>query len=83
MNAGGCIMYLPAAPCGWIYRGLKMELIQVLINTDQAENVREAKQLIKELRKAVMDGDYGGDPEEALLCEFGLEPDYVYDLMGI
>jgi hypothetical protein len=75
-------MYVPAAPCRWIYRGLKVELIQALIDTGQASNIREAKQLIKELRKAVMDGEYGGDPEEALLCEFGLEPDYVFDLMG-
>ena len=58
------------------------ELIIALMETDQASNVREAKEMIRMLRSDVMDGAYGGDPEEALLCEFGLEPDYVFDLMG-
>lgn len=58
-----------------------MELVNALINSGQAETVREAKEMIKELRQLIKDGEYV-DPEEALHYEFGLEPDYVFDLMG-
>ena len=40
---------------------------------------KEAQKLVKEARERVlMDGE---DPHEILLNEFGLEPDYLFDLM--
>jgi len=38
----------------------------------------EARDLIKEMRERAEDGE---DPEE-LLHEIGLEPDYVWDIIG-
>jgi len=38
----------------------------------------EARQILKDLRERVVDGE---DPEE-LLHEIGLEPDYVWDIIG-
>ena len=38
----------------------------------------EADELIQEVRALVEDG---ADPEEILLFEFGLEPDYIFDLI--
>ncbi len=56
----------------------KMELIKALIGCGEAENVAEAKEIIKEMRQRVYEGE---DPEE-ILYEIGLEPDYVFDLIG-
>lgn len=39
----------------------------------------EADELIELARTRVREGD---DPEDVLLEEFGLEPDYVFDLLG-
>jgi hypothetical protein len=58
-----------------------VELINALISSGQAENAREAKEMINEVRQMLKEGEYI-DPEEALHYEFGLEPDYVFDLMG-
>ena len=38
----------------------------------------EAEAMIAEARALVLSGD---DPEEILYSEFGLEPDYVFDLL--
>jgi predicted RNase H-like HicB family nuclease len=38
----------------------------------------EAREALKEARQRVLDGE---DPEEILHEDFGLEPDYVFDLM--
>jgi len=38
----------------------------------------EARQILEDLRERVVDGE---DPEE-LLHEIGLEPDYVWDIIG-
>jgi hypothetical protein len=38
----------------------------------------EADDMIEEARERIYSGD---DPEEILLEEFGLEPDYVFDLL--
>lgn len=40
----------------------------------------EAEDAIAEARKAVLED--GEDPEDILADEFGLEPDYVFDLLG-
>lgn len=55
-----------------------MELIRALINSGAAENIKEAKEIIAEMRQRMFDD--AEDPEEMLL-ELGLEPDYVFDLL--
>jgi len=52
-------------------------LKEVLMRRDGME-AEEADELIEEAQQAVMDGD---DPEEVLANWFGLEPDYVFDLL--
>lgn len=52
-------------------------LKQVLINRDSLTST-EADLLIEEARLRVAEGE---DPEEILFEEFGLEPDYVFDLL--
>ncbi len=39
----------------------------------------EADEMIRDARNRVLDGE---DPEEILLEDFGLEPDYIFDLLG-
>jgi len=39
---------------------------------------KEAEQMIEEARERIEDGE---DPEEILYEEFGLEPDYIFDLI--
>lgn len=50
----------------------------VLIERDGCEP-SEADELITEARQAIADG---GDPEEVLADFFGLEPDYVWELLS-
>jgi len=53
-------------------------LIKVLMERDGMERL-EADYLIRVARKRVlMDGE---DPEKILLDEFGLEPDYITELL--
>lgn len=54
------------------------ELMRVLMDQD-GMNYREAEEAVKEAKQRVNNGE---DPEEILLEEFGLEPDYVFDLIG-
>jgi hypothetical protein len=54
-----------------------MELRQALINSGNADDVTEANEIIKEMRERMLDGE---NPEE-LLYEYGLEPDYIMDLL--
>lgn len=54
------------------------ELVQVLMDRDGLDR-DEAERLVADARREVEDGE---DPEEILHDWFGLEPDYVYDLMG-
>ena len=51
-------------------------LIEALMSS-QDFTLKEAKQEILEMKNRVMDGE---DPEE-VLYEYGLEPDYVFDLL--
>jgi hypothetical protein len=50
---------------------------KILIRRDNY-TVEEARRALKEARARVHDGE---DPEEILLEEFGLEPDYIFDLL--
>ena len=52
-------------------------LKQVLMQRDGLSN-READERIEEAQARVINGE---DPEEILLEEFGLEPDYFFDLI--
>ena len=52
----------------------RYEILPVLMRRDGMGR-EEAEDLIAEARERVL--EYGEDPEE-----FGLEPDYIYDLLG-
>ena len=52
-------------------------LKQVLMRRDNL-SAGEADDLIEEAREAVREG---ADPEEVLAQDFGLEPDYIFDLL--
>lgn len=52
-------------------------IVQVLINRDGL-SLEYAQQLVNDARHRVQDGE---DPEELLYEEFGLEPDYIWDLL--
>jgi hypothetical protein len=57
---------------------MQMETIkQVLMRRDEMSS-DDADELIAEARQRVADGE---DPEEVLAEEFGLEPDYIFDLL--
>jgi len=55
-----------------------MTLIQALIRSEQAETAKEAQEIVSEMRQRVINNNE--DPEE-ILYEYGLEPDYVFDLI--
>ncbi len=57
----------------------RYEILPVLMRRDGMSRA-EAEDLIAEARERVL--EYGEDPEEILADEFGLEPDYIYDLLG-
>lgn len=52
-------------------------LLQVLMRRDEMTR-EEALLEIRDIKKRVREGE---DPEEILLEEYGLEPDYVMDLI--
>lgn len=54
-------------------------LLEVLMRRDRMTR-DEAQDAIDEARELVL--DEGMDPDEVLREEFGLEPDYVFDLLG-
>ena len=53
-------------------------LVSILMRRDGMER-DDAEDLLQDARAAVEDGE---DPEEILQDYFGLEPDYVFDLLG-
>jgi len=53
-------------------------LLQVLMRRDNLSRA-EAQAEIDSARQRVLCGD---DPEEVLAEDFGLEPDYIFDLLG-
>ncbi len=54
------------------------ELARVLMERDGL-SYSEAEEQIQEARNMIFSGEYY-DPEECLAEQFGLEPDYVFDL---
>jgi len=52
-------------------------LLEVLMRRDGMARA-DALELIAEAKARVEDGE---DPEEVLYDEFGLEPDYIFDLL--
>ena len=54
------------------------ELKKVLMERD-GMTPKEADEAIADAKQRVWDGE---DPEEVLGDEFGLEPDYIFDLLG-
>lgn len=54
------------------------ELKRIIMERDDLSS-SEADLLIAQAREMVLDGE---DPEEVLYEEFGLEPDYIMDLLG-
>ena len=58
---------------------MKIEsLKEVLMRRDNLSS-DEADDLITDAREEIEDG---ADPEEVLAQNFGLEPDYIFDLLG-
>lgn len=53
------------------------ELVSILMNRDGLDR-SEAEEWVSEARERVMEGE---NPEEILHEEFGLEPDYLFDLI--
>jgi len=56
---------------------MTLSLKQILIKRDNLTPA-EAEELIQEARERVHEGE---DPENILHNEFGLEPDYIFDLL--
>lgn len=54
------------------------EIVNVLMRRDGL-SLEEAYEQLNDARERLTDGD---DPEEILYEEFGLEPDYLFDLIG-
>jgi len=52
-------------------------LKEVLMRRDEMSS-EEANELIEEAKELVIDGE---DPEEVLLDMFGLEPDFIFDIL--
>lgn len=59
---------------------MRKSLLRTLMERDGLSR-SEARELILEARERVLSG--GEDPEDILLEEFGLEPDYLFDLLGM
>ncbi len=53
------------------------QIIAILVSRDNL-TLPEAQELLEEARQRVASGD---DPEDVLAEEFGLEPDYLFDLI--
>lgn len=52
-------------------------IVSILMERDDMSR-GEAEDLVQQARLAVLNGE---DPEEILLEEFGLEPDYLFDIL--
>jgi hypothetical protein len=53
------------------------ELKRILMERDELTS-KEADEIISQARQMILDGE---DAEEVLYEEFGLEPDYIFDLL--
>lgn len=56
---------------------MKSEIVRILMERDYMSR-ENAVELLHNARQMVAEG---GDPEEILLEEFGLEPDYIFELI--
>ena len=54
------------------------EIVRILMRRDGMER-DDAEDLLQDARAVVEEGE---DPEDVLADWFGLEPDYVFDLLG-
>lgn len=52
-------------------------VVKILMERDNL-SLAEAEAAVNEAKQAVLDGE---NPEEVLEDHFGLEPDYIYDLI--
>jgi len=57
-----------------------VESIKTVIMRRDGISAAEADEMIAEAKERVYEGE---DPEEVLSEEFGLEPDYIFDLIDI
>lgn len=57
---------------------MELEKIEDILVARDRLDLRTARELVNEARVRVADGE---DPEEILYEEFGLEPDYVFQLL--
>ena len=58
-----------------------MEIVEILMSRDGITRA-EAEDLVEEVRNLILDAiDNGDDPEEILMDELGLEPDYILELL--
>ena len=55
-----------------------MSDLKTVLMTRNGYSSEEADELIEQARERVNNGE---DPEDILMDEFGLEPDYVFDLL--
>ena len=57
-----------------------MSELKTVLMTRDGYSSEEADELINEAKQRVYNGE---DPEEILEDEFGLEPDYVFDILDV
>jgi hypothetical protein len=57
----------------------KNPIIAILMRRDGL-TLEEARDALEEAAQEIRTG---ADPEEVLACDFGLEPDYIFDLPGV
>lgn len=56
-------------------------IAEILVRRDGV-TLDEAKETIREVQALLLaDLEEGGDPEETIARELGLEPDYIFDLL--
>lgn len=71
-------------PCiAVLYRGNEMsdyEMVSVLMARDDMSR-EEVMEQINDFKDALLSGELGYDLEEAFMEEFGLEPDYLLDIL--
>lgn len=53
------------------------ELKKIIMERDSLSS-KEADEMISDAKQRIVDGE---DPEEVLMEDFGLEPDYIFDLI--
>ena len=59
---------------------MENEIVKVLMKRDGMTK-KEAEKMLLDAREAFDPGL--DDPEEVLAYEFGLEPDYIFDFLGL